>query len=450
MKKIKGIPNKIFIVGMGGSGVSGFARILNSYGYIVSGSDANDSNTIKKLQASGIGCLIGHRISNIPKDTELLIYSPAIPKNNNERKSAEKLGIQQLSYPEALGLFTKMFYTVAVCGTHGKTTTTALLAEALIKNGSDPTVLLGSTLKELNGFNNRIGEGKHFIVEACEYKRAFLNYHPSAIIVTNIEADHLDYYKNLKDYCSAYKQFIERLPPNGLLIVNIDDKNLAGILKKSKKTVTYGTAKQADYRLKDGKILHENKIVARLDLKIPGIHNQFNAAAVIALANELKLDIKKSVIGINSYLGAERRFEIKGKIGKTIIIDDYAHHPTEIKATLKSLKEKYGRNKKVLCVFQPHQYNRTLNLLDDFARAFIDADEVIIPNIFKVRDKEADIKKMNEEMFVNEIARHHPKVSFGNGLENTKKLIQSKLLGFDIVITLGAGDINKLADALIK
>ena len=450
MKKIKGIPEKIFMVGIGGSGVSGLARILQSYGHLVSGSDALESKNTGMLKTSGIFYIIGHSKNNLPVDTELVIYSPAIPETNPERKKASQLGILQLSYPEALGLFTKLFYTVAICGTHGKTTTTALAAGAFINNGSDPTVLVGSTLKELNGFNNRVGEGKYFIVEACEYKRAFLNYHPRAVIVTNIEADHLDYYKNLKDYLSAFKEFIGGLPKDGLLIVNSDDYNLERILPESGNIVTYGSSSRADYRLENNKVIHNNKTVAVLDLKIPGMHNRYNAAAVIALANELKLDLKKSLAGINSYLGAERRFEIKGKIGKTIIIDDYAHHPTEIKATLKSLKDKYGKKSKILCVFQPHQYNRTLNLLEDFASAFGDADEVIIPNIFKVRDKAADLKKINEELFVNEIALHHPKVSFGNGLENTRKLVLSEIFNYDVVITLGAGDINKLADALVK
>ncbi len=440
----------IFCIGIGGSGMSGIARILSSMGISITGSDANDSSTLKKLRDNGIKCIIGHSAFNLPPDTDLVIYSPAIAKSNPERKEAARKWIKELSYPQALGLLTGKFKTVSVCGTHGKTTTTGLTASSFIINGKDPTVLVGSSLKELNGYNSRVGEGEWFILESCEYKRAFLNYSPYAVILTNIEADHLDYYKNIDDYESAFSEFIGKIKKGGILIACGDQDSVVKIcINLNHLDVrTYGVKESNDYVLNGDKIYHHGELIASLDLKIPGVHNRLNATATIALSHTLGLDIGKSIMAVNGYMGAHRRFEIKGKMGKTLLIDDYAHHPTEIKATLKSLRERYGDKSKILCVFQPHQYSRTYKLLNDFAKAFGDADDVIIPNIFKVRDKVADISRINEEILVKEISVHHPSVIYGGGMDKTYKLIKKIHSRFDIIITLGAGDIDKLADRL--
>lgn len=447
---IKKFPRKIFFVGIGGSGVSGLARILHSLGHIVAGSDSSDSKAVRSLTNSGIQCIIGHRRTNLNRTYDLLVYSPAVPSSNAERKYASLTGISQLSYPEALGLLTKKYDTVAVCGTHGKTTTTALLSCVLIDADKDPAVLVGAPLKELNGYNNRVGEGKYFIIEACEYRRAFLNYSPKIIIVTNIEADHLDYYRDIDDYTTAFKQFLSKLPPDGTLIANADDKRVMAILPKGRRIITYGSKPGADYMISSNNIIHRGKVIARLKMKIPGIHNRCNAAAVIALAGHLKLNPVKTVNSLNNYSGAERRFEIKGKIGKTILIDDYAHHPTEIRATLRSLREKFGKTCKILCIFQPHQYNRTLNLLNEFATAFSDADMLIIPNIYQVRDKQSDLKKIDENSLVKKIAEHHNNVIWGGGLKKSAELATGLAKEFDVVITMGAGDITSLSELLLN
>lgn len=453
---IEGFPKNIFFVGIGGSGVSGLARILKANGHDVSGSDQEFTATIGRLRENGINCLISHQAENLPVDSGLLIYSPAIPENNPERQAAALRNIGQLSYPQALGKLTEKFKTIAVCGTHGKTTTTAMAAAAFMNAGKDPNVLVGAPIKELNNLNSRIGESEYFILEACEYKRAFLNYSPQIILLNNIEADHLDYYKDIDDYRGAFVEFINRLPAGGLMIANLDDANVRSLIAEYREpkftVISYGSAEDADYIIKGNHLYHQQKEIAALDLKIPGVHNKYNASAVIALINNIlkPQEREKGIDGVLMFGGASRRFELKGKIDDTIIIDDYAHHPTEIKATLSAIREKYGKSARVLCVFQPHQYNRTLNLLEDFATAFSGADEIIVPNIFKVRDKAADLEKMNEELFVKEISKHHPRAKYGGGIPRTEEEIYSRLNEFDIVLTLGAGDIYLLGEKLIK
>lgn len=440
---------QIHCIGIGGSGLSGLAQILNSYGLKISGSDQTISATTGILAKKGIKIFIGHKAQNLPANTGLVIFSPAVPANNPERQAALKKNIPQISYPQAVGLLTKDFETISICGTHGKTTTTGLIASAFIKDKQDPTVIVGSVLKELKNSNQRVGKGQNFILESCEYRRGFLNYRPAIIVMNNIEADHLDYYKDLKDYIKAFREFAALLPKNGLIIANYDDINVLKITKNHPgKVIYFGENSGAHYQLKKSTVLKNGKIIAKLNLKIPGGHNRLNAVAAIATCTELGLNIKNVLAAINSYHGAKRRFQIKGKVGKTIIIDDYAHHPTEIKATLKAVREKYGRSKKVLCVFQPHQYSRTRELLKDFAKSFNLADEVIIPNILKVRDSAKDVASISPQKLVQAIAKNQPNTSFGDGFPNTIKIIRKRLKDYDIVITMGAGNVWQIANSL--
>ncbi|MFA5830074.1 MAG: UDP-N-acetylmuramate--L-alanine ligase [Candidatus Gracilibacteria bacterium] len=442
----------IHFIGIGGSGMSGLARILNIIGKKISGSDQNVSNTFLALKSENLKIHAGHKAQNIPAKTDLVVYSAAVPKKNPELLEAQKRKLPCLTYPQAVGLLTQHYQTISICGTHGKTTVTAMTALSFAAAKQDPTVIVGATLKEFNHKNERFGKSEYFILESCEYRRGFLNYHPKVIVITNIEPDHLDYYKNLQDYRSAFQEFCEKLPKDGLIICNSDDENInyvMGKIKNHPKIITFGTNKKADYQIKSNKIYHNKKLLGSLDLKIPGQHNLMNAAAAIALTHHLKFDLGKIFQALNNYHGASRRFEVKGKIGKTVFIDDYGHHPTEIKATLKAAREKFGK-KKILCIFQPHQYSRTYKLLNGFADSFNDVDEVIIPNILNVRDSAADLKKINEQILVQKIAKFQPNVSYGKGLENTTKIVQKKLKDYDVIITMGAGDVYKLADNLLK
>lgn len=320
-----------------------------------------------------------------------------------------------------------------------------------IKAAKDPSVIVGATIRELNNRNSRNGKGKELIIESCEYRRGFLNYHPQTIIITNIEADHLDYYKNLSDYKKAFLQFVNKLPKNGMVIANRDDKNIKSILKNLKKAkiVWFGTSAGSDYLLKKNTIYQEKRKIAELELSIPGDHNLMNAAAVVALAMEYKIPLAKTIDALHEYKGSSRRFETIGYRGKTIVIDDYGHHPTEIKATLKAARERFGGRAKILCVFQPHQFSRTYKLLNGFVKSFSDADEIIIPNIYGVRDSAEDIEKINTQKFVEAIAKHHKHVMNGNGPEETIDFIKNNKK-FDVIITMGAGDVYKIAEALCE
>ncbi len=446
------VATNIHFIGIAGSGMSGLARLLHKKGKKITGSDQNANNTFLALKKENIKVALGHKAGNLPKNAELVIYSPAVDDNNPELKEAKKRKLKCLTYPQAVGLLTQNYTTISVCGTHGKTTTTSMLALGLIAAKQDPTVIVGASLKEFKQKNERLGKGDYFVLESCEYRRGFLNYCPKIIVITNIEPDHLDYYKNLKDYINAFQEFCEKLPKDGLIVCNIDDANVKEVIKKIKNkptVVTFGKSPNADYRLQNSQIYFGNTRLAELNLKIPGQHNLMNAAAVIALAHHLKIELKPVLKSLHSYHGAARRYELKGKIGKTIFIDDYAHHPTEIKATLKAAREKFP-SKKILCVFQPHQYSRTYKLLNGFAESFNDVDEVIIPNILKVRDSAADLKKVNVAKLIQKISKHQPNINDGNGLKNTTKIIKKNIKSYDVVITMGAGDVYKIADDLLK
>jgi UDP-N-acetylmuramate--alanine ligase len=451
--------NNIHCIGIGGSGLSALAAVLNQQGYIVTGSDSSNSTIIVSLRNKGISTInIGHNSSNVSAQTELVIYSHAISFDNAELQEAKKRNIPCLSYPEAVGLLSKESNTIAICGTHGKTTTTAMIASVFkgITDGINSlTVIVGAKIPELgqeNYFyaNNKQPDiKKYFVLEACEYKRSFLNYHPTAIVLTNIEIDHLDYYKNENDYLLAFEQFLGNLAPDGLVIANFDDKNVTKVCNSIKfrrndlKIISYGFNADSTYNIKN----------SDLKLSLPGKHNLYNAFAALICAIETfhpdpqTLKLIKNIL--KNYKGAGRRFEEIGKIGNTVILDDYAHHPTEIKATLNAAREKY-LNKKILCIFQPHQYSRTHKLLNEFAQSFSDADEVIIPDIYKARDSADDIKSVNAQLLVREIQKHKKLVSYGGNLETTFKNVKKRAANFGLIITMGAGDIGEKRYNLIN
>ncbi len=452
MKNSYNSVKNIHLIGIGGSGMSGLARILKAMGKNVTGSDANPGHTIDKLRKEGIKIVVGHNETNMPAATEMVVYSPAVPLNNPERSRAEKLTIPTYSYPEAVGLLTKEKTTICICGTHGKTTTTAMTAAVFLQNKRDPSVIVGATIHELGGKNARFGKDDELIIESCEYRRGFLNYSPSVIIITNLEADHLDYYKNLADYKKAFVQFVNKLPKGGMVVANNDDKNIRDILQNVRgvKIVWYGKTASNGYHLKKSTVYLKGKRITEHHLRIPGDHNLMNATAVIALAKEYGLAIEKSTDGLKKYNGSSRRFETIGFMGKTIVIDDYGHHPTEIRATLKAAREKFGKKAKILCVFQPHQFSRTYKLLKGFMSSFHEADEVIIPNIYGVRDTAEDMKKISMKKFITALRKEHPNVSDGNGIASTGRFIKKNYKKYDVVITMGAGDVYKISEDLIK
>ena len=413
----------IHFIGIGGIGTSSLAQILHERGDNISGSDLVQSQITKSLKLKGIKVYTGHSPKNIKKNIDLVIYSPAIPASNLELKHAKKLGIKSLSYPKALGDFGKNFYTIAVAGTHGKSTTTAMLS-VIAKNARlDPTVVVGTKIKEFKNKNFLTGKSDLLIIEACEYKKSFLNFSPDLLIITNLEADHLDYYKNFKDYKDAFKKLVKK---SKQIIINSDDKDLKEV-SKGAKILFWNSKNKSNFKL-----------------QLPGGFNQENANNAAVAAKVLDIDDETIRKSLKSFKGTWRRMDYKRKkLGKVKFIDDYAHHPTEIKLTLNAIREN-NPDSKILCIFQPHQYSRTALLLKDFANSFIEVDEVIIPNIYKVRDTDEDLKKVSVDKLVDEIKKHKKKARNGKSLKNTAEYIKEHHKKYDIIITMGAGDISTI------
>jgi len=427
---------KVHFIGIGGIGVSALAQYYLEKGHQVSGSDLNSSEITEFLRVKGARIYIGPQLARtVLANIDLVIYSPAVQKNNPELMAAKKLGIKCQSYPEALGELTKKYFTIAVSGTHGKSTTTAMIALILIRAGLDPTVIVGTKLKEFKNSNCRVGKSNYLVIEADEHFASFLNYWPKIIVLTNIEADHLDYYKNLQNLLKTFKEYISHSSKDGVLIFNKNDKNILEITKNYIGD-TYGfSGKQ-----------NEAKKIKNI-LKIPGEHNVYNALAALTLARVLKIPDKVTYKTLSEYKGAWRRFEIK-KLRSITVVSDYGHHPTQIRATLKAAREKWPK-RKIWLVFQPHQHQRTFYLFKDFVMVFKKAllkhwvNKCIITDIYGVagREKKEIRKKVNSEKLVKAInkkdAIYLPKQKILNYLKKN-------LGGGEVVIIMGAGDIYKL------
>ena len=409
--------------------MSALAMLVKSNGFIVSGSDEIQSEITDYLAKRGIKIFIGHKKENITSDCDIVVYTLAATESNPERIEARKMNIMQISYPEALGEFTKHYKNILVAGTHGKSTTAAMISKILIDCGKDPTVVIGTKTGFLPHGNFRFGKSKWAVLEACEYRKAFLNLHPYIGVITNIDSDHLDYYKNSKNYFEAFKEFAAKIPANGYLIINKNDK-------RSIKAARFAKCKVIKIALKE-----------KINLSIPGAHNQLNASLAITAASLTGCKTVNILESIKKYEGSWRRFEYKGKIGSAFIYDDYAHHPAEIKATLSAAREKFP-SAKILCVYQPHQYSRTKSFLKGFSRAFSDADKVIVPNIYDVIGREDKKKPITVAQFVKELSRHHKNVQNGHGFKNTINLIKKNLNIYDVIIIMGAGDVFKITQNL--
>jgi len=447
---------KIHFIGIGGIGISALAQYYLAKGFEVSGSDLVSSEITDNLKKMGAKIFIGkHKLRNVPNDVEMIIYSPAISKDNPELKQTNK--IQILSYPQALGELTKQYFTIAISGTHGKSTTTAMIALILIKAGLNPTVILGTKLKEFGNSNFRMGglPMSHFIpslisvkfpilvIEADEHFGSFLNYWPKIIVLTRLEADHLDYFKNFKNYISVFKKFVSHLPKDGILIANQDDKNICNtFLTAVKNVLSYTRGQKEMKRLK--------KI-----LRIPGEHNVSNSLAALTVARVLKIPDKISFKALSEYKGSWRRFEehnFKTKNLKFKIIHDYAHHPTEIRATLMAAREKYPQ-KKIWLIYQPHQYQRTYYLFEDFVKIFKQAIEknwiqkLILIDIYEVvgREEIAIKKRVSSEKLVKKIKSSNSRIKnsilYLPTIKKTINYLKKNLKGREVVILMGAGDI---------
>jgi UDP-N-acetylmuramate--alanine ligase len=417
---------KIHFVGIGGIGVSAVARMMHQDGKIVSGSDTSQSPITEKLASFGITIFPKHAAKNVPTDADLVIYTIAVPDTNPELVEARLKNIPTVTYPQMLAVISKNMTTIAVSGTHGKTTTTAMLAKIFGDAELDPTVIVGSLMKDSES-NLRVGHSDYFIVEACEYRRSFLNLYPTILVITNIDEDHLDYYKDIADIQSAFREIVLRVPKHGAIICNVSDPRLAPVLEGLECTII-------DY----------TKIEKNFELQIPGKHNRQNAGAAYAVADFLKIDIEKIISSLENFTGTWRRFDLQGKTknGATVY-DDYAHHPQEIRATLQGMREMFPDKKRVV-FFQPHLFSRTKSLLNEFATAFGDVDEVHILPIYPAR--ESFDPSITSEMLVEKI--HNTSSHYIPTFIEAEEKIQT--YGSDtVLITMGAGDIYKINKGVI-
>lgn len=426
--------NSYFFTGIGGIGMSALAQMLLADGNLVEGSDREESPVTHMLEEKGITVHIGQKAENLPDGVNLLVYSDAVPEDNPERMAAKERGIAQLSYFQVLGRVSAGKRTVAVAGTHGKTTTTGMLARVLHDAGANPSAIIGSIVQDF-GSNYLPGESDLFVVEACEYRDHLLELTPQVLIITNLEWDHTDYFPTLAALQATFRHAIERVPANGFIITRPDDPNIEPLLENALATVI-------DYT-------HESAY----SLRLPGSFNQDNARAAAAAARAVMPGIEEHVIveSLADFHGTWRRFQYKGSVlGGVDLYDDYAHHPTAITETLRAAKEKMqaeGKTGRLIAAFHPHLYSRTRDLLDSFARAFSDADEVILAPIYAAR--EPDDGSISSEILADHIKAEGVSARAANSLEDVELLLRGMAKPGDVIITMGAGDIYKVADNLV-
>lgn len=446
---------KVHFVGIGGISMSGLAEILLHYGYTVSGSDRSPSNITERLAKKGARVYIGHKPENVI-GSDLIVYTAAVKADNPELIKAAELNIPKVNRADFLGQLMKQYkYGIAVSGTHGKTTTTSLLS-IIMKNAElDPTVMVGGEVDALGG-NVRPGKSQYFLAEACEYVESFLSLYPYIGIILNIDADHLDYYKDINHIISSFSKFAALVPEDGYLIICADDKNA---IKASQNTrgqiVTFGLNSEADWTASNisfdskgcGKFdaYHKGSLFGSFKLNIPGRHNISNALGAIACAYIFNINKDTISESFLEFFGTHRRFEKKGEFNGVAVIDDYAHHPTEIMATLSAARN--YPHKKLWCVFQPHTYSRTIKLLSEFSGAFNDADELIITDIYAAR--ETDTGEINSQMLADRIREKGVNVKYISSFNSIAEYLKNNTSPDDLVITMGAGDVYKIGDMLI-
>jgi UDP-N-acetylmuramate--alanine ligase len=445
------IGQKVHFVGIAGAGMSGLARIALSHGVHVSGSDSKDSSVVLALRALGADVYVGHDKSHID-GKKFVVYSNAIPSNNPEILSAKELGISLLTRAQALAILMTGSQSVAVAGTHGKTTTSSMLTVALQSCGVDPSFAIGGTLTA-SGSNAHRGTGKIFVAEADESDGSFLEYRPYSAIVTNIEHDHVDYFTTPESVMDVFTEFVQSIDPSGFLIYCRDDQSAYEIAQKGapSKKISYGTDPQSDLVVdqinllpmgSQSRLLWQGRNIGTLNLEVPGHHNLLNAAAVVAMGLSLDQPVAELLQGLQSFRGAGRRFELKASIAGIRVIDDYGHHPTEIDVTLTAAR-RYAGDGRVLVLFQPHRYSRTQAFLDSFARTLDLADHAILLEIYPA--SESAIPGVSSSLITERMQRG---VFIPNFLEAAEAMISMARPG-DVILTMGAGDVNSLAPIII-
>lgn len=450
-------PIAVHFIGIGGISMSGLAEVLLSRGFRVSGSDSVVSPLTEHLQQDGAVVYEGQRASNITDDIDVVVYTAAVHEDNPEFAEAVRRGIPMLTRAELLGQMMKNYQdAVAISGTHGKTTTTSMVTEILLAAEADPTISVGGILHSIGG-NIRIGHSGCFVTEACEYTNSFHSFFPTIAVILNIREDHLDFFKDIDDIRDSFHTFAKLLPENGLLIINADIPDYRKLMGDiACRMVTFALEnEEADYRAADivyneaghasFDVMKRGEKLVHLELEVPGEHNVDNALAAVAVAEALGVTGEAIEKGLDGYTGTERRFELKGELGGVTVVDDYAHHPDEIRATLLAAKKLH--KKKIWCVFQPHTYTRTKALMKEFAEALALADEVVLAKIYPAR--ETDTLGISSANLAVELEKLGKKVHYFESFDEIENFLLENCVPNELLITMGAGDVVKIGESLL-
>lgn len=451
-------PCTIYFIGIGGISMSGFARLFHENGFSVKGSDSQESKITKQLSSLGINIVYGQRSENITEDIDLVVYTAAIHPDNPEFVAAKAKKIPMMERASMVGQVMKNYKNaIGISGTHGKTTTTSMLTHVFLEAEKDPTISVGGILDAIQG-NIRIGHSENFITEACEYTNSFLKFHPTAEIILNIDADHLDFFKDINDIRHSFHEYAMLLPQDGVLVINQEIPELIDFTKELNcQVITYGFNADADYSAENVhfdengygvfELVHKGKPTGdTIHLSVIGAHNISNALSVIALSLYYGVSMEDIKKGLKAFKGTERRFEIKGSFNGVTVVDDYAHHPTEIEATL-TAAEKFP-HKHLWLVFQPHTYSRTRSLLKEFAQVLSHAENIILADIYAAR--EADPGDISSRTLQAEIQKSGKEAYYFSSFEEIEKFLQKKCVDGDLLITMGAGNVVNIGEDLIQ
>lgn len=446
---------RIHMIGIGGAGMSGIAEILLNLGYTITGSDMRPSAVTDRLSSLGARIYIGHSAENV-QDCNAVVYSSAVHDNNPEIIAARERKIPVIKRPEMLAELMRMKYGICIAGTHGKTTTTSMTGQVLTRGDFDPTIIVGGRVAGFGG-GAKVGRSPYLVLEADEYDRTFLRLTPAIAVVTTIDLEHLDCYRDMDDIKNAFQQFVNKVPFFGSAILCIDDRGVQSIIPGvERRIITYGLSRQADIRAEgvafDGittrfdAVVHGEKL-GTVTLSVPGYHNVRNALATIAVAGEMSIPFEVTVQALGEFRTVDRRFEIKGEAAGVMIVDDYAHHPTEIEASLDGAR--CGFNRRIVAVFQPHLYSRTRDFHAEFGRAFMNADILVVTDVYPAREEPIPGitgKLVAEDAF----AAGHRNVTYAENREEIVGLLSEMVRPGDMVVTFGAGDINRVGVELLE
>ncbi len=448
----------VHFVGIGGSGMRGVATVLAAAGHRVSGSDMADGQAILDLRGAGITVTIGHDAANLPEDPDLLVISAAVRESNTEVAEARNRGIPVVKYALALGSLMAGRRGIAVAGAHGKTSTTGLLAFTLTRLGADPTYIMGGEIGSLGG-SSRVGRGQDLVAEACEYDRSFLHLRPEVAIVTNIDEDHLDYYSGIAEITEAFRDFARLLPPDGLLIALNELTEAFGPDAGIGCPVEFvGIREEADWVARDvdfsGGVTsytaaRDGEEIVRVTVRLAGYHSVLNSLMVLAATTRLGHEPQEAAVAMRAFPGVRRRMELKFRRAGITVFDDYAHHPAEIRATLKAIRATHP-GARIWCVFQPHQASRTRFLLREFAAALSDADRVLVPDIFFARDSEEEKRRISSRDLVKKVMNLGTRARYVPDFSTLGELLIERLRPRDVLVTMGAGNIFEVAEAVAE